>query len=74
MSGSAGGPFTINGDGFAPGTTTVGLAGVDITASATITTTTISFPMPAPPPPTGTHAVEIVVNGVPCLPGPVVTL
>ncbi|WP_068076535.1 Pvc16 family protein [Novosphingobium lentum] len=73
VTGPANGPYTLHGAGFAPGSTRVVLGGVDITASATITPTTIAFPHPAAPPP-GTYAPEVTVNGVPCVPGPVVTV
>lgn len=73
VSGASGGPFLVTGDGFAPGATTVSAGGVDVTGAATITAASISFPAPGGAPP-GVHAVEIVVNAVPCLPGPVITL
>jgi hypothetical protein len=73
VTGPTAGLFTVSGDGFVPGATRVSIDGVDITGSATVTATSIDFPAPVGPPP-GTYAVEIVVNGVPCLPGVVVTL
>jgi hypothetical protein len=71
LSGPSAGKFTLAGDGFAPGTTTVRVGGVDVTAGSTITKTSVKFPVPALP--TGAHAVDVVVNSVPCLPGQVVT-
>lgn len=73
LTGAPGGPYTIQGAGFVPGSTKVVLGGVDITASATTTPTTIKFPKPAALPP-GPYTPSVTVNGVPCVPGPVVTL
>ena len=71
ISGPAAGKYTLAGDGFAAGTTTVRVGGVDVTAGATVTKTSIKFTPPVLP--TGDHGVEIVVNGVPCPPGPLVS-
>ena len=73
ISGPAAGEYTLAGDGFVPGATTVSVGGVDVTPLATITKTSVKFPLPAAPLPPGAHAVGVVVNSVPCLPGPVVT-
>jgi hypothetical protein len=51
----------------------VSVGGIDVTATAAIAPASIAFPLPPGLPP-GIHAVAISVNGVPCLPGPVVTL
>jgi hypothetical protein len=72
LTGPVGGPYAVNGAGFAPGATTVSVGGIDVTGSATVTAAAVSFPLP-PALPAGAHAVGIVVNGIPCLPGPVVT-
>jgi hypothetical protein len=74
LTGPSGGLYTLTGAGFAPGATSVSVAAIDVTASATITTGSITFAPPAVPPPSGTYAVGVMVNGVPCLPGPLVTL
>jgi len=74
LAGPSGGFYTLAGAGFAPAATRVSVAGIDLTASATVTTSSIIFAPPAVPPPSGTYAVDVVVNGVPCLPGPLVTL
>ena len=73
LTGPVGGPYTVSGDGFAPADTTVSLGGIQVTPSST-TATAISFALPTSAPPAGVYPVRIVVNGVPCLPGPVVTL
>jgi len=73
LAGPSAGKYTITGDGFAPAATTVSVGGIDVTALATITKTSIKFPLPAAPLPAGANAVEVVVNSVPCLAGPVVT-
>jgi hypothetical protein len=73
LSGPAAGKYTIAGDGFVPGATTVSVGGVDVTASSTIAKTSVKFPLPATPLPSGTHPVAVVVNSVPCLAGQVVT-
>lgn len=72
VTGPVGGKYTVTGDGFAPGATTILVGGVDATASATIAAGAINFPLPAALP-AGTHAVSITVNAVPCLPGAMVT-
>ena len=73
LSGPAGGKYTLAGDGFVPGSTTIGVGGADVTALATIAKTSIAFPLPATPLPAGEHSVEVVVNSVPCLAGTVIT-
>ena len=73
LTGPVGGPFTIHGAGFVAGATRLLLGGIDITASAAITVSTITFPKPGALPP-GPYTPEVTVNGVPCVPGPVVTL
>lgn len=73
LSGPAGGKYTLAGDGFVPGSTTIGVGGADVTALATIAKTSIAFPLPATPLPAGEHPVEVVVNSVPCLAGTVIT-
>ena len=74
LTGPSGGLYTLTGAGFAPGATSVSVAAIDVTASATVTTGSVTFAPPAVPPPPGTYAVAVVVNGVSCLPGPLVTL
>ena len=74
LTGPSGGLYTLTGAGFAPAATSVSVAGIDVTASATVTTSSITFAPPAVPPPPGTYAVAVMVNGVPCLPGPLVAL
>jgi hypothetical protein len=73
LAGPSGGVYTLTGAGFAPGSTTVGVGTIDVTASATVNPGSISFTIPGSPP-SGTYPVGVVVNGVPCLPGFVITL
>lgn len=74
VSGPTGGPYTLTGAGFAPGATSVSVGGLDATPSATVAAGSISFAAPAGLVSPGTYPVGVVVNGVPCLPGPVVSL
>jgi hypothetical protein len=74
LTGPSGGVYTLTGAGFWPGKTTVSLGAIDVTALATVTAGSIAFTLPGPPPGPGTYPVGVVVNGIPCLPGFVVTL
>ena len=74
FAGPVAGVYTLTGAGFAPLSTTISLGSIDLTPLATVAPGSITFPLPAIPPPAGTYPVGVVVNGIPCLPGPVVTL
>jgi hypothetical protein len=72
LTGPSGATYTLAGDGFVPGSTSIAVGGIDVTGSATVSKASIDFPLPSGLAP-GDHAVTVVVNKVPCLPGPVVT-
>jgi hypothetical protein len=78
------GLYTLAGAGFASGATTLAVGATALAAAGASPPgagtffvdpagASITFALPSPGPPTGTYAVSVVVNGVPCLPGWLVT-
>jgi hypothetical protein len=79
--------YTLSGAGFgpAPGATTARLGGLALAFTAAPTPgpgqfavaadgLTLTLALPSPLPPSGAYPVSVVVDGAPCLPGPVVSL